>query len=89
MNLVNFSKFSDAYRAKLLESVTANPGQYMGVPKDASLIPPYVDGLANRMLTTIQTKGIGAVSLSNTFKNAAMSLGIKPTYKGINEYLNA
>lgn len=88
MNLTNFHKFSNAYRRELLLSVTQNPKEYFNCPADSNLIAPYVDGVANRMLEAIQTRGISGVHLSNTFKKAAKSLGLKPTYRAINEYLN-
>lgn len=89
MNIINFQKFSDAYRRELLIAVTKNPEEYYKCPKDSNLIEPYVDGLANRMLEAIQTRDIYSVQLSHAFKKAAKSLGIKPTYRDIHEYLNS
>lgn len=88
MNQTNFQKFSDLYRQELLVSVRKNPDEYLNCPKDPQLIEPYVDVIANRILTSITKNTIYGVHLSNTVKRVAKRLDINSTYKAIHEYLN-
>jgi hypothetical protein len=96
MNLTAFENFSRAYRAELLRAVRETPTDY-GVPTDEippgftaeTVVEPFVDGVAAKMLTAISVKGVGSVNLygSKAFARTCKTLGIKCTYKAIKEFL--
>lgn len=75
-------RFWTTYRQKLAAAREAHPADY---PWPAGLT---VEAVADRMRTTTETRGIGAVNISgHAWKATARALKIRPTYSAIREYL--
>lgn len=88
MNASKFAEFSAAYRTGLLQAVLKNPDRYRLRPGDSPA--SYASEVAEKMLDTIQHRGLGAVSFtSNGFRNACKTLGIKHTGKAIRAFLES
>jgi hypothetical protein len=80
INEERFQIFAELYRTKLAEAIKKEPHMYAGAP------PANV--IADKILATIQTKGIRSVNLiGDGIKGTCKALGIKQTYKAIEAYL--
>ena len=72
----NFDKFVVAYAKEINKDMHFNPDEWAIQTKPLEL--------AYRMALGLRCK---SANLSNTAKKACRKLGIKPTYKGVEEYL--
>lgn len=81
MNSERLKTFDAAYRRNLAQAMQDKPGDYR-----AGL---SADIVADKMLTTIRTDGIGHVNKDGEgFKRTCKELKIKHTYKAIQAYLD-
>lgn len=82
MNKERFDKFAAQYRSELAMIAQEDPGYFMAGRS--------INTIADNMLKGIEEHGIRAVNISNSkgFQRTCSALGIKQTYKAIEEYLN-
>jgi hypothetical protein len=78
--MTNKEAFAKAYRENLARAVTERPDDY-------SYIAGKVDVVADKMLAAIERGSANKDGYA--FKQTCKQLGIKHTYKAINEYLAA
>ena len=91
MNNSRFETLSEVYRRNLIAAVQDNPSNYMlgrlGAPSDPV---EYANSTADKMLARVKETGMMTVSKDGEgWKRTCKELGIKHTYKAIEEYLNA
>jgi hypothetical protein len=87
VNPERFKLFSDAYRAGLVEAVTASAAK-PGHADRYAYEPVFAPQVAERMIATIGSQGLKTVNIDGGgFRRACKALGIKQTYKAITAYL--
>ena len=83
-----FAQFSDEYRAALLDNVTKNFHEYASGFALDKYPEEYARELAEKMLNSIETKGLHSVNIdSPSFKRACKNLNIKHSRKAIEAFL--
>jgi hypothetical protein len=77
------------YVQSLTEAVEANPNDYVWAGAVTGHKTPQE--VADKMFATIQRGGIGMVTITNSdgWKRTCKALGIKQTYKAIDEWLES
>ena len=74
--ITNYDKFAIAYAKEINKDMAFNPGEWAIQTKPLELAYLMTGSLRNK-----------TANLSGTAKKACRKLGIKPTYKGVEEYL--